>query len=184
MIANLFRNAFKKRRKYPIKRDEFGLSARRRAFDCFGRGMSPAEAAPLVGISVRTARKYKSDWNKKSPNLELDCKALKYWQQNKPARFEVFIGFFAEALAMPREEVRKRLQTPWGLKTLLMRRWPNYAQDKKLEELKARAEAALAFIRLVNLFGVSNAQVKVKLEEMYYQAINKMSHKNGKDETT
>ena len=43
-----------KERKYPIKRDEYGQSARSRAFAAFDAGKRPAEIYEQIGISKRT----------------------------------------------------------------------------------------------------------------------------------
>jgi len=61
-----FRN---KGRKYPIKKDEYGRSARKRAFAAFNSGARPADVASEVGISLQTACRYFSDWKKLPKNV-------------------------------------------------------------------------------------------------------------------
>jgi hypothetical protein len=56
--------------RYSIKRDEYGRSARQRAFNAFDDGKWPAEVAKLVGISQRTARRYFADWKKIRQSLQ------------------------------------------------------------------------------------------------------------------
>ena len=70
MIKKFRPSLLRKRRKYPIKRNEFGESARRRAFDCFDRGLRPAQVANEVGISPRTACRYFADWKRHRPKLD------------------------------------------------------------------------------------------------------------------
>jgi transposase len=184
MIANLFRNPFKKRRKYPIKKDEFGMSRRQWAFSYFDRGMSPAEVAAKVGISVKTARRYKADWNKRTANMEIEYRVLKNIQKNKPEQFEGLVTLWSEFLGMAKEEVVERLQKPWGLKQLLLRKWPNYAGLKVLEKLNARVAAALKFVRLANRLGMSTEQIEDMVQEIADMAISRMRHKHKNTETT
>ena len=67
-LRRIKRLLLRKGRKYPIKRKgKYGLnfkSARQRCFLFFDRGMTPAEAAEMAGVSPRTARRYKADWEK------------------------------------------------------------------------------------------------------------------------
>ena len=56
----------RKRRKYPIRRDESGRSARQRCFLGFRKVMTLAQAARDAGVTSRTARRYYADF-KKSP---------------------------------------------------------------------------------------------------------------------
>lgn len=67
----------RKGRKYPIKRDSYGRSARQRAFAAFENGKTPAEVAVMVPISVRTARRYFADWQKLPHNLELHYRMIR-----------------------------------------------------------------------------------------------------------
>jgi len=110
----------KKSRKYPIKRDEYGTSARQRAFDDFDRGKRPAEVALVEGISLRTACRYFADWKKMRPNMRLTYRLHKAVLKSNDEFSEQLIEAIAANLGMSREEVIMRLQKPWGLKQLLM----------------------------------------------------------------
>ena len=59
----------KKRRKYPIKLDEKGKSARSRCFEMFRDNTPSSEIAKIVGVKVETVRRYHQQW-KKNPNFE------------------------------------------------------------------------------------------------------------------
>jgi hypothetical protein len=59
----------KKRRKYPVKRDEKGKSARSRCFEMFEEQIPLSEIAERVGVNVDTVRRYHQQW-KKDPDLE------------------------------------------------------------------------------------------------------------------
>ena len=64
-MDKIFRlKAPKKSRKYPIKKDETGKTARRRAFEAFDKGMRPAQVSRLVDISFRTACRYFTHWKR------------------------------------------------------------------------------------------------------------------------
>ena len=67
----------KKSRKYPVRKDECGRSARQRAFEAFDDGKNPREVARMVEISVRTAYRYFADWKKFPQNLELHYQMIK-----------------------------------------------------------------------------------------------------------
>ncbi len=66
---DLFKGFGRKHRKYSIKRDQYGRSARQRCFDLFDEGVTLAEISKTVGITVRTVYKYHQQW-KRQPNLE------------------------------------------------------------------------------------------------------------------
>jgi DNA invertase Pin-like site-specific DNA recombinase len=59
----------KKRRKYPVKVDQKGRSARSRCFDMFAEKVPIDEIAEEVGAKVDTVRRYHQQW-KKDPGLE------------------------------------------------------------------------------------------------------------------
>jgi len=109
----------KKPRKYPIKRDEYGRSARRRAFDDFDDGKQPDEIALMVGISLRTAYRYFADWKRQPKNLQMRYRIAKAVLKNDREFREETIKSLVSNLGMSEEEVAMRLQRPWGLKQLL-----------------------------------------------------------------
>jgi hypothetical protein len=51
MATSFLRNLLKRRRKYPIKRDRFRKSARRRVFELFDRNLRPAQVSLPVTFS-------------------------------------------------------------------------------------------------------------------------------------
>ena len=102
----------KKSRKYPIKRDEYGTSARQRAFEAFDQGKRPAEVALMVGISLRTACRYFSDWKKLPKNSELLYRIAKAGLKNELGFPEHVITTLAAKLGLSEEEVRVLLQKP------------------------------------------------------------------------
>ena len=71
----------KSKRKYPIKRNEQGLSARQQCFQLFDQGNLPAGVAPSVKVSKLTARRYFADWKKQPENQHLHLQ-VKRWLKN------------------------------------------------------------------------------------------------------
>lgn len=144
----------KKSRKYPIKRDEYGASARQRAFKAFGYGKRPAEVASMVGISLRTACRYFADWKKLPRNSELWYRVAKAGLKNQPGLPEEVIKTFAAKLDMSEEEVRGRLQKPWAIKQLVTGKWAAEVREKEERKREARLEAAAKLIHLYEVVGV------------------------------
>jgi hypothetical protein len=67
-LPKLFRK--RKSRKYPIKRDEEGLSLRTRCFELFKQGKRPAEVAGELKMKKNTAFRYFRDWRRGGPSID------------------------------------------------------------------------------------------------------------------
>ncbi len=111
-----------RRRKYPIKRDKYGRTARQQAFALFDSGKRPAEVAPLVGISTRTARRYFADWKKRREDLEFWYETAKTELRNDSSA-DLFVKTLADGLGVSEQEVKERLQKPWAIKQLVTGKW-------------------------------------------------------------
>ncbi len=146
MLRKFVPIGLKKGRQYPIKRDEFGRSARRRAFQLFDQGMRPAAVARLVDVKPKTAFTYFQDWKKQGGNLEGPYKVARTIMRRPGGFSPAVISILAEELGMAEEEVVERLQKPWGLKQLMMGRWPNRRLERIYSEQEARLTAALKVI--------------------------------------
>ena len=180
MIPNVFRKLFRKRRGYPPKRDVFGQSARKRAFQCFNQGMKPAQVAPKVAISTRTAGRYFADWGKLPRGLEAQYSSLKYLLKHSAVFKEKFPETIAQGLGMSVPEVTVRLQKPWGLKQLLMGKWPNYIEEKRQSEAQTRLGAALDLVKFMESCGMSPEELRLKVQESMKRALNKRRTKQTK----
>jgi len=97
----------RRRRKYPIKRDEWGRSARRQALDLFEHGKMPAQVALIVGVSVRTARRYFQDWKKLPRNLESKYMVAKKLLNSSPGYREKVVKTICELPGLPEEGLSK-----------------------------------------------------------------------------
>jgi len=144
----------KKSRKYPIKRDEYGTSARQRAFEAFDQGKRPAEVALMVGISLRTACRYFSDWKKLPKNSELRYRIAKAGLKNELGFPEEVITTLAAKLDVSEEEVMARLQKPWAMKQLVTGKWAAEVRERQERKRQARLKAAAKLIYLYEIVGV------------------------------
>lgn len=150
-MVNFFRKPARKRRKYPIKYDERGQTARSRAFAAFDQGLRPAQAIQEVNISLRTARRYFADWKKRPPKLEERYQLLQYMIRRDPGLRERISQVAAELLGVPQSEILARLQTPWGRKQLLAGRWPAGDRTRPAVERQSREAAANELVYLLEI---------------------------------
>jgi AcrR family transcriptional regulator len=156
----------KRSRKYPIKRDEFGRSARRRAFEAFDRGKRLGEVAQLVGISPQTVYRYFADWKKLRHHLELDYRMMKIVRKSNRDFSQKTVDLLSTYLEMSEEEVIERFEKPWGLKQLMMGKWPNYHQEREQSEAEFRLRAALGLINFIESRGVPPEKILDQLLKM------------------
>lgn len=160
MKVNPFKRLFGKRRRYPIKRDIFQMTARQWAFFYFDRGLRPSEVAPEAGISTRTARRYYAHWKKLPPAHISNYKVFSELMKNNDEIRQQIIDKVANNLGMSREEVIQRLQKPWGIKQLVMGRWPNYRRQEEQRKTEVRLEAALKLVMLFEQSEMTPEQIR------------------------
>lgn len=156
----------KRSRKYPIKKDEHGRSARRRAFDAFDFGKRPGEVVRMVGVSPRTAYRYFADWKKLPQNLELHYQTMKTVRKSNREFSKETVESLSAYLEMSEEEVNERLGKPWGLRQLLMGKWPNHCQEREQNEAELRLRAALRVINLMESGGAPPEKILDQLLKM------------------
>jgi len=165
------------KRKYPIIRDEYGLSARKLAFKAFDLGKGPAEVSFELPISRRTAYRYFADWKKQKPNLDFSYRSLKAKLKKDRQFSEQLIISLSNPLGMSREEVILRFQKPWGIKQLIMGNWPDYAREKVHSKQEARLGAALHMINLFEQLGVTPDEFKAAFERLLLEVRNEKKRK-------
>jgi hypothetical protein len=170
MLSIRFMKRGKKSRKYPIKRDEFGESARSRAFAAFDRGLRPAEVARTVDISLRTACRYFTDWKKLPKDLESRYQMAKALLKSDSGLSRDVITMVAVAMDMPEKEVEARLQEPWGLRQILTGLQLRHPERRTNTGPKTRIEAAVAIIAALELCDIPPQEVKAKLESLIDEA--------------
>lgn len=128
----------KKRRKYPIKRDERGKTARKRAFRLFDMGYRPTKVAPMVDVTLATSYTYFRDWKKLPKNMDLEYKMWTELFRTEKGYSPEAVSTLADVLGMSAEEVVERFQKPWGLSHLLLGRWPNPRLERTHNEQELR----------------------------------------------
>jgi len=165
------------RRKYPIKRDEYGRSARQQAFEGFDKGKRPAEVIQVIDITLKTACRYFADWKKQKPNLDFSYRSLKAKLKKDRQFSEQLIISLSNPLGMSREEVILRFQKPWGIKQLIMGNWPDYAREKVHSKQEARLGAALHMINLFEQLGVTPDEFKAAFERLLLEVRNEKKRK-------
>ncbi|MFC1982744.1 hypothetical protein ACFLV5_03050 [Chloroflexota bacterium] len=140
-----------RRRKYPLKSDEKGLSARQRAFELFGEGKRPSQVCNTLPISLRTACRYFEDFKKL--HHKVPYATIRKWMRDNQEFSDKVIGMLADSLEMSREEVVTRMQKPWGLMEAMKGKWPDYRLEREQREIESRLYAALEVVRFTEIFG-------------------------------
>ena len=179
MARNFLRRLFRKRRRYEIKRDAYGRSARRRSFEQYDEGKRPSEAAPIVGISIKTACRYYQDWKKLSRRLQERYELIKSMMEHSPDFSESVLKNIVDILGLTLQEVRSRMEKPYGLKRLMMGRWQTEADKRQDTPPPAdkynewnRLKAALMLIYIHQNRGVPKEAIMEDLEKLdrqYYR---------------
>lgn len=170
-----------KSRKYPIKRDEYGRSARQQAFVLFGKGYRPSQIdkQEMIPASIKTLFRYYEDWKKLPYNFELKYLTLKMMRQNDTEFSHKVVQDLAEFLGMSWEEAITRLHKPWALKQLLCGEWPNYRMEKVQSEQERRLKAALELISMHEKLGVTPEEITEALCKLRTTALGRNQARRG-----
>jgi len=107
-----------KRRKYPIRRDERGKSARSRCFEEFKDNTPLSEIAKIVDVKLATVRRYHQQWQK-NPNFEQQYAYIKGLLRKEAPDRERMIELCARAAGITKEQVETILHQPNGLKRMM-----------------------------------------------------------------
>ncbi len=152
---------FHKSRKYPMKYDEYGCSARQQAFTLFTEEYRPAQIFKegLVPVSMKTLLRYFEDWKKKKHRPSLST--LKKMIKHNPEFTEKYVQTLANHCRVPQEQIIIRMQKPWGILNLSKGLLPDDTLHLMQSEAEDRLEAALRLIYLgEKVFHNSPEQVK------------------------
>jgi hypothetical protein len=151
-------NPFKKSRKYPIKRNEFGESARQQAFTLFLNGFRPAQIFKdkMVPVKKTTLFRYHSDWKKEQqvPSYSV----IRKLRKSHPEIADDTIKMLAEVLNISEGEAISYWNKPWGVKQLLSGEWPRADRAEIQGKIQSRLVASLEIIRLAEKFKSSPEQ--------------------------
>ena len=135
-----------KRRDYPIKRDEYGRSARQQAFDLFTEGYRPSQIFKegLVPVSMKTLLRYFEDWKKKKHRASRSI--LRKIMKNNPEFTEKYVQMMADYFEVPAEDIMVRIQKPWGIEQLTRGELPDNKLARIQSDMEDRLDAALRLI--------------------------------------
>jgi len=116
-LGRLFR--IKKSRKYPIRRNERGLSLRARCFELFEQNKRPAAVGEELKMEETTVCRYFRDWKRLDPSFELQYTYVQsLFKKTAPDR-EKNIELFARACGIPKEQFETILSQPHGLRRFM-----------------------------------------------------------------
>jgi len=112
----------RKGRKYPVKLDHEGKSARQRCFEMLANHMPSEEIARATGVPVETVYRYRQQW-KKHPNLETNVAYLKELLKNDSPDREKTIELLAKVCQIPKEELEAIIHQPNGAKRIILQKF-------------------------------------------------------------
>lgn len=150
MTKKLMSKIWRRTRKYPIIKDEFGRSKRKQAFKLYDEGLKPPEVIESFDISLNTARRYYYDWKRQPRNLDLRSKSIKASLNDKSDSSRQHISEIADYHGISVEEATAFLQKPWGTKRLIAGKWPNTRKEQACKLEESRIKAAYDIVRLVD----------------------------------
>jgi hypothetical protein len=109
---------WKKRRKYPVKVDEQGRSARSRCFEMFAEDVPFNEVVKVTGVKIDTVRRYHQQWQKK-PDIERQYAYVKeLFKKTTPDR-DKNVELFSTTLGIEKEQFEAVLSQPHGLRRII-----------------------------------------------------------------
>ena len=135
-----------KRRDYPIKRDEYGRSARRQAFAFFSEGYRPSQVfkESLIPVSMKTLLRYFEDWKKQKHRMSRSI--LRRIMKKNPEFSDEFVKKLADYYGVSKEDIIIRMRKPWGITSLSKGELPDNRLYRIQSEVEERLEAALRLI--------------------------------------
>jgi hypothetical protein len=150
----------KKRRKYPVKVDEEGRSARSRCFEMFAEKVPLDEIAKQLDVKIDTVSRYHLQW-KNDPSFERRYDYVKsLFNKTCPER-DKNLEMFANAWGFSKEQLELILSQPHGLRRLMTRK----IQSPAHAEADRKRHLALALALLISDFLIKEGG---KYEDAYY----------------
>jgi hypothetical protein len=166
----MFRLFKHSQRKYPIEKDEYGWSLRKRCFALFDKGERPAQVTKELNVNFKTVCRYFQDWKKIPKNYNPEYKAWHRKMKNDSEFSEKVIKQLAEFLEATEGEIAARLQKPWALAQLLKGEWELQGEKEVQSGAENRLKAALAFLQIFELCGQSPEWIKTEIEQLQNKA--------------
>jgi hypothetical protein len=165
-------------RKYPIKRDEYGMTARQRCFQSFDKGLRPSEVTRGVGISLKTACTYFYQWKRLPKHLKLNYRIMKRALAELPGLREEIIRTLSKKLKMPKRKIKAQLESPWGIRQLVDGKWRTLVNLKEEEEKQLRLKVAYRIVRLCEERGLSLRDISHELNKLQQRTPKKRKKQN------
>ncbi len=176
------RGIFKRSRRYPIQRDEFGRSLRQRAFEAFDEGKRPKQVSRELHANPNTLLRYFEAWKKQKQRVSYST--LRRYMRENPGFSEQYITMLAEYFEVPKEKIIRRMQQPWGLMDLSKGELPDKRLERTRSEIEDRLESALRLISLrEKLYRNSPKEIKallMRIVTLKDKTDLTISHVNGK----
>jgi AraC-like DNA-binding protein len=166
MVAYFVKKLGSRHRKYPIKRDESGKSARCRTFQLFDQGLRPSAVAPRVGISARTACRYFQDWKRQPSCLEVRYRVLRAALKNRRIPASDLVQSLAVILGITSEQILEKLEKPWAIRQLLSGQWLAMEERGISRRTLERLDAALDILRIYEVQGISPQRIVEELDRL------------------
>jgi hypothetical protein len=109
---------FKRHRKYPIKRDEYGKTVRQWCFQMFEDEVPLQEIIESADVPRETVYKYQQQWLK-NPHLETQISYMKDLLDKKNPQREETVELFAILMGVDKETIEAKLLESHGLQRIL-----------------------------------------------------------------
>jgi hypothetical protein len=106
----------RKSRKYPIKRDQEGLSSRAKCFELFEQKKRPTMVAEELKMKETTVCRYFRDWKRLGPDLKRRYAFAKELLRKDATDRENNVEIFSRMLGIEKEEFETILSRPHGLR--------------------------------------------------------------------
>jgi len=114
---------WKRRRRYPIQRDDQGQTLRQLAFMMFDYGCTPVKVAQIHDIKLETVRRYHRAWRRLPKGLRMRYFMLKVARKYDPNLKHRIVLVVAVLNELTEEEASAYMETPWAWRTFLSGEW-------------------------------------------------------------
>ena len=142
------------RRKYQIKRDGYGIPARKRCFRAFDDGKRPAEICDEIGISLKTACTYFYQWKNLPREFDSRYRDTRRYLEAFPHARDRIVGTIAVMTGESEKKVRAKLETPWGLHHLVSGKYRRLITEKEKERDRKCLLLAGKILKIHEEFGI------------------------------
>ncbi len=165
-IKKMIKRITTKSRKYPIRYDEYGISARKQAFELFDKGRMPEEVIQEMNISLATAKRYYFQWKKLPKNMNASYRLLKSMLKSNSKMMQEMVESLAQKTGMTEDDVLAELQKPWAFRRLALGWWAEKIRISQRDAIMYRLKAAAGLIYLYEYAGIPPQKILDALEKL------------------